>query len=175
MRHADRVTAAELHERYLDEVYRYVARRVPRVQDAEDIAADVFTAAVAALPRFRGACPPYLWLLGIARRKIIDAGRRWTVRRETLTSELAGTEADAGALWEALAAVEGPEMAVMQSEARRVLDELVASLNADQREALMLQYVEQLPIVVRATDRGSMIWGPRLPPVGGRGRDPAPK
>jgi DNA-directed RNA polymerase specialized sigma24 family protein len=53
-----------------------VSRRVPGQEEAEDITAEVFAAAFVGLPRFRGHCPPYLWLLGIARRKIADALRR---------------------------------------------------------------------------------------------------
>src|SRR5262249_57167997 len=108
MDRADRATAAELHERSLPDVYRYVFQRVPRVEEAEDITAEVFAAAAAGLPRFRGQCPPRLWLLGIARRQIAAALRRRTARRETLASELAETTPDGETLWEALTAVEGP-------------------------------------------------------------------
>jgi RNA polymerase sigma-70 factor (ECF subfamily) len=146
MDHADWATAAVLHERYLEDILRYVVRRVPQVEEAEDITAEVFAAAARGLPRFRGECPPYLWLLSIARRKVIDAQRRRASRRETLASELAGTGPDAEILWEELAAVEGPETAVMRAEARRVLGELMAELNATQRETLMLHYVEQLAV-----------------------------
>jgi len=141
---AEWATAAVLHERYLKDVYRYVLRRVPQREEAEDITAQVFAAAFASLPRFRGQCSPYLWLLGIARRKIADSLRRRASRRETLASELADEAAAADPIWEALAAVEGPEAAIMRSEARRMLAELVAGLIPDQREALMLQSVEQL-------------------------------
>jgi hypothetical protein len=64
------LTAAALHQRYLTDVYRYVLQRVPSIQDAEDVTAEVFAAATVGLPRFRGQCPPYLWLLAIARRRI---------------------------------------------------------------------------------------------------------
>lgn len=146
MSRAERITAAELYERYLEDLFRYVLQRVPSQEEAEDIAAEVFAAAFAALPRFRGDCPPYLWLLSIARRKIIDAGRRRTARREMLASELADTPPQAAALWEALALAEGPEAAMMRQEARRELDELIAQLNTDQREALLLHYMERLPV-----------------------------
>src|SRR5262245_40650288 len=85
----EKVTAAELHERYLEPVFHYVLRRVLLVEEAEDITAEVFAAATAGLPRFRGQCPPHLWLLSIARRQIALARRRQAVRRETLASELA--------------------------------------------------------------------------------------
>jgi RNA polymerase sigma-70 factor, ECF subfamily len=141
---AETVTAAELHARYLTDVFRYVLRRVPRQEEAEDITAQVFAAAFEGLSRFRGQCSPYLWLLGIARRQIAIALRRRAGRRETLASELEGDVEDADPLWTALAASEGPEAALMRAESRRVLRELVARLNPDQREALMLQYVERL-------------------------------
>jgi RNA polymerase sigma factor (sigma-70 family) len=142
--HAAGITAADLHARYLKDVFRYVLQRVSSIDEAEDITAEVFAAAAAGLTSFRGQCPPYLWLLSIARRQIARAQRRRAVRRETLSSELAGEGTEAAMLWEALAAVEGPEAALMRAEARRVLAELVARLPADQREALLLQSMERL-------------------------------
>ena len=54
----DWATAAVLHERYLEDVFRYVLRRVPSVPEAEDITAEVFAAAAAASPAFPGQCSP---------------------------------------------------------------------------------------------------------------------
>ena len=65
---AEAISAGELHERHLKEVYAYVLRRVLNREEASDITAEVFAAAIAGLPRFQGRCPPYLWLLSIARR-----------------------------------------------------------------------------------------------------------
>src|SRR5712691_4614682 len=108
MDEAEWITAGVLHERYLKDVFHYVQRRVSRQEEAEDITAEVFAAAIVGLPRFRGHCPPYLWLLSIARRKIVDARRRRSARCETLASELGDETEDAGAEWEALAMTEGP-------------------------------------------------------------------
>jgi RNA polymerase sigma-70 factor (ECF subfamily) len=146
MNRAGAITAAELHERCLKDVYRYVLQRTASIEEAEDITAEVFAAATTGLPRFRGECPPYLWLLSIARRQIARAQRRRAVRRETLSSELAHERPAAEALWEALAAVEGPEAALLRAEADRVLGQLLGQLNPDQREALMLHYMEQLSV-----------------------------
>jgi RNA polymerase sigma-70 factor (ECF subfamily) len=154
MNGTDWATTAALHERYLEDVFRYVVRRVPGIEEAEDITAEVFAAAAAGLAGFRGQCPPHLWLLGIARRKIAAALRRRAARRETLASELAPAAPDAEVLWEAMAAAEEPEAALLRAEAKRVLGELVARLNADQREALMLQHVEQLSIAEIAVVMG---------------------
>jgi RNA polymerase sigma-70 factor, ECF subfamily len=138
------VTATELHARYLTNVFRYVLRRVPRQEEAEDITAQVFAAAFEGLSGFRGQCPPHLWLLGIARRQIAVSLRRRAARRETLASEMEGEAEEADLIWTALAASEGPEAAALRAESRRVLRRLVAELNPDQREALMLQHVERL-------------------------------
>jgi RNA polymerase sigma-70 factor (ECF subfamily) len=146
MESADRIDAAELHRLYLKDVFQYVARRVPR-QEAEDITMQVFAAALEALPRFRGQCPPRLWLLRIARGKVVDALRRRNVRQEMLASELGSGEAGAEPLIETLAATgEGPEAAYGRAEARREIRRLVEQLNPDQREALLLQHVEGLTI-----------------------------
>jgi RNA polymerase sigma-70 factor (ECF subfamily) len=150
----ERVTLSALHERYVDDVFRYVSRRVPRREEAEDITAEVFAAAFVELPRFRGQCAPYLWLLGIARRKIVDSLRRRAVRRETLASELADAAPGADPLPERPAAAEGPEEALERAEEQRVVRELVEQLNEDQREALLLQYVEGLSIAEIAAVMG---------------------
>jgi RNA polymerase sigma-70 factor (ECF subfamily) len=139
-------TAAALHEHYLKDVYYYVLRRVSQPEEAADITAEVFAAAFAGLALFRGQCPPYLWLLSIARKQIALAQRRRRTRRETLASELADDAPAAEAVWEALAVTEGPEAALARAEARRVLRELVSALNADQREVLLLKYWERLSV-----------------------------
>jgi RNA polymerase sigma-70 factor (ECF subfamily) len=151
---AEGTDAAALYRLYLKDVFQYVARRVPR-QEAEDITMQVFAAALEALPRFRSECPPRLWLLRIAHRKVVDALRRRAVRRETLASDLSPREPGEDLMVEALAtAVEGPEAALQRLEAQRVMRQLVEQLNRDQREALLLQYVEGLSVAEIAVVMG---------------------
>ena len=154
MNRTGEITAAGLYERHLEAVYSYVLRRVHGIEEAEDVTAEVFAAAAAGLPHFKGHCSPYAWLISIARRKIIDRRRRRTARPETLASELADAEVEAQALWEALGAVEGPEAILMRAEARRVMRDLLTQLNPDQREAVLLQYVEGLSIAEIAVVMG---------------------
>jgi RNA polymerase sigma factor (sigma-70 family) len=135
----ERPTPAALYERHLGDLFRDVLRRVGQREEAEDITAEVFAAAIQALPRFRGQCPPHLWLFGIARRQIAIALRRRAVRRETLVSEVEANPPGFEALLERMA-VEGPETALARAEARAVLRKLLDGLSADQREALTLQY-----------------------------------
>jgi RNA polymerase sigma-70 factor (ECF subfamily) len=143
----ERLDAAALHARYLDDVFRYVARRVSRREEAEDITAETFAAAFESLAKFRGHCDPRLWLLGIARRKIADAFRRRQRRPETLASEIDEHNDAAGVLPVARAGDhEEPASAFNQTEANRKIRELMATLKEEQREALLLKYVEGLSI-----------------------------
>ena len=143
----ERLEAAALHARYLDDVYRYVARRVTQREEAEDITAETFAAAFEALPKFRGQCEPRLWLLGIARRKIADAFRRRKRRPETLVSEMDEHASAAGVLpVERAGARDEPAAVFHQSEANRKIRALMAALKEEQREVLLLKYVEGLSI-----------------------------
>ena len=129
-------TVSALHERYLADVYSYVARRVPDRQEAEDVTAEVFAAAFVALPRQRGLNGPYPWLLGIARRKIADALRRRgrdEGRTSALTEEMPAASSDL------------PEAALARQERALLIHEMLAALPENQREALLLHYVEDLP------------------------------
>ncbi len=140
------VTAALLYERHLDAVFAYVSRRMASRAEAEDVTAEVFGAAFSGLAGFRGGSH-LAWLLGIARRKIADHLRRRAKRRESLTSEL-GSDADAitTIIERASVGPSTPLQLVERHEAHRHVRALLDKLPADQREALLLQYVEELSI-----------------------------
>jgi RNA polymerase sigma-70 factor (ECF subfamily) len=143
-------TAEALFAAYLDPVYRYISRRLTRPEEIEDITAEVFAAAVTALPRYRGQASPYVYLLGIARRKVADhlRRRRW---RELLAVDLRPSRPDAESAWDELTEAlstrdQGPEESLLREERRQAVRRLVGLLKAEQREALLLRYVEGLSI-----------------------------
>lgn len=66
-----------LYRRYRGDVWAYAVRRCPGSEDAADLVADVFVAAVVGAAGFdarRGR--PVAWLLGIAARRLADQRRR---------------------------------------------------------------------------------------------------
>ncbi len=63
---------AELYRRHVDRVYRYLLSRVGHVQDAQDLTAQTFTAALEGIGHYNGQGVFAAWLLGIARRKAAD-------------------------------------------------------------------------------------------------------
>ncbi|KAJ1683915.1 hypothetical protein LUZ63_020868 [Rhynchospora breviuscula] len=132
--------AAQLHTLYLNDVYRYVGRRLERREDVEDVCAEVFVVAFEQLPRFRGQVEIRLWLLGIARRKVADAIRKRVRRREIALSEFEELEPpDTNCLTQ-------PQNAAIQAESRTMLRNVLLGLKDDQREVLLLKYVEELSV-----------------------------
>lgn len=123
------MTAEQLVEAYFDEIYRFASRRLRR-EDAEDATAETFQAALSHLNHVRRE-ELRLWLLGIARRKVASHLRRWFRRREEQIPEgLAGT------------APKSAEAAEAEAQVRRI----VLSLPRDQRDALLMQHLEELTV-----------------------------
>src|ERR1051326_8059414 len=68
---------ADLYERNFYRVYAYVSRRVGDRSQAEDLTAEVFREALAAIQKFEWRGVPFIaWLLRIASRAIADHWQR---------------------------------------------------------------------------------------------------
>lgn len=65
-----------LYRKYADNVYRYVAVRVPSPEDAEDITAQVFEGAMNTIHSYRGDAGILTWFIQIARFRISDFYRK---------------------------------------------------------------------------------------------------
>jgi RNA polymerase sigma-70 factor (ECF subfamily) len=118
-----------LFDVYYGPVYRYVAARVGRPSDAEDLAQLVFVKALEALPRYESRGVPFGgWLFRLARNVVIDHIR---TRREHVTLDL---------VMERPSREDGPdELAALRQE----LDSVAAALRRltpDQREAIELRF-----------------------------------
>ena len=71
------------YERHFASVLAFFRRRVSGPEEAFDLAAETFAAALASVPRFRpGPEPPQAWLFAIARHKLSEALRRSRVQDE---------------------------------------------------------------------------------------------
>ncbi len=130
---AEECDAAALFDDHLDRVYSYVVRRVAPRDLAEDVTADTFRAALESHGKLKRQ-DPYVWLLGIARRKVADAFRdvrkRPAVHLGTDLESMAGSDD------------ERPDLVAITVERVAELRRLVSQLPEDQREALLLQHLE---------------------------------
>jgi RNA polymerase sigma-70 factor (ECF subfamily) len=123
----------ELYEQHFERVYAFVARRVPDRAAVEDVTAEVFHKALAALPGFQFLGVPFAaWLFRIAGNVITDRFKR------------------AGATREVSLADDAPELSVESeadaSDRRADLFRLVNELPIDQRRVIVERFIEQRSI-----------------------------
>ena len=120
---------ADLYRANLDAVYRYLLMAIGDRADAEDLCAQTFLAAYEGIERFRAQGTVRAWLLGIARHKLIDAGRRSHASRLSPDMDIPAEDAHA----------RPAEVAVMRAQLVEVRNALDA-LPADQAEAVRLRF-----------------------------------
>jgi RNA polymerase sigma-70 factor (ECF subfamily) len=117
-----------LYDALVGPIYRYVALRLRRREDAEDVTHLVFERIVGALPRYRHSGKPFAaFAFRIARNAVIDHQRR-----------LRPTE-PLGAIAEPADGVE-LEALSLRGESIRELQAAIRRLTPDQQEALALRY-----------------------------------
>jgi RNA polymerase sigma factor (sigma-70 family) len=137
----------QLHEQTLDRVFAYVHLRVRRREDAEDLTAEVYAAAVASIEQFRGDASVLTWLIAIARRKVIDDARRRRRRPEVLEADLALSAPDSDPSFDARGhTTENLADALERRETAGRIRGLVLRLPQAQREALLLRCVDELSL-----------------------------
>jgi len=124
-------------------IHRFIASRVNRPSDAEDLTQLVFVKALEALPRYEARGIPFGgWLFRLARNAIIDQSR---TRRDHLSLVTAVTRATEEA---------GPEaMATLRDDLDRVARAL-ADLTDDQREVIELRFFAGLSVYEVAAAMG---------------------
>jgi RNA polymerase sigma-70 factor, ECF subfamily len=118
-----------IFDRYHESIYRFIASRVHRPSDAEDLTQHVFVKALEALPRYESRGIPFGgWLFRLARNAVIDHVRTRHDHAE-LDSIIEWAHGDAGP----------DEIAVVRQELDAVAAAL-ASLTDEQRETIELRF-----------------------------------
>ena len=121
----------QLYDDALPHVYGYLARRCANAATAEDLTAETFLAAVAALRKNDQPDLNIAWLIGTARHKMIDHWRRTERRKEELVE-----------LWDDLAVADPNDSLIEVETAHEVLGELAPH----HRAVLTLRYLDDLPV-----------------------------
>ena len=125
----DRLSTAGFVRRTQPEVWRVCARLGDRA-DADDLTQEVYLRALPALAAFRGESSARTWLLQIARYVCADHVRRRTRRRSLLDRLVQHESTRAGFTSERTGELE--------------IDDLIARLERDRREAFVLTQVAGL-------------------------------
>lgn len=131
---------AELYQEHFEFVWRAARRLGVPAANAEDAVQDTFVVLHRKLAEYDGRTPFRRWLLGIVTRVASDYRRRYR-RKESKTTALSapgdGEERFASTLLP-------PHEAAERNEMTRVIEELLATLDDDKREVLVLVELEEL-------------------------------
>lgn len=121
------------YERHFASVLAFFRRRVAGPEEAFDLTAETFAAALASVPRFQpGPEPPQAWLFAIARHKLSEALRRNRIQDEARRAlAMQPIELDDEAI------------EVLETTARAPAVELLEDLATEQREAIEAHHIEE--------------------------------
>jgi RNA polymerase sigma-70 factor (ECF subfamily) len=129
--HGDIESFGELYGIYLDRIYRYVFYQVSNSTIAEDLTEEIFLKAWEGIKKFKWRGPPFLaWLYRIARNHIIDYFRT-SRQQQTLDEELEDED-------------NSPEQEAGDRQTQRMLSRAILSLPQQQRQIILLKFIEGL-------------------------------
>ncbi|HET7639849.1 MAG TPA: RNA polymerase sigma factor [Ktedonobacteraceae bacterium] len=123
----------ELFERHAEKLFAYLRQHTSSREDAEDILAETFVAALTETKfLYLSETAQVAWLWRVARNKVVDAFRKAAIRRHVPLEQIAET------IYEDEA--QAPEqMALRQDEADEI-HHLLHSLSESQQEMLRLRF-----------------------------------
>lgn len=143
----DAAAFGALYDRYLDQVFGYIQRRVGHRPTAEDLCSDVFMRAWRAMESFSWqGVDPGAWLIAIARNRINDHFKSARHRLEQVAdrvSEPTGSERP-----------DDPERVAVARDMARSLGRALELLRDDHREVLELRFVHNLSVADTAAVMG---------------------
>ncbi len=139
----DRAAFGRIFDAYSVPIYRFIASRVSRPSDAEDLTQLVFVKALEALPRYEARGIPFGgWLFRLARNAIIDQIR---TKRDHLSLVVAVTRETEEA---------GPEAQASFRDELSAVARAMSELTDDQREVVELRFFAGLSVLETAVAMG---------------------
>ena len=138
--------ATEIYRRYSERIFRFICRRLEQTEDAEEITLDTFLAGIDMASTFRGNSSVFVWLCGISKLKIIDFHRRQTSAKRSPRGAQSSLDQADEVVFHVHFGRSSIEEVLDRILASQVVDAALSRLTADEREALLLRYVEDLPI-----------------------------
>lgn len=139
----DNAAFAQLYDRYLDQVYGYVQRRVGHRQTAEDLTGDVFLRAYRRLGQFEWQGKDLgAWIMTIARNRVHDHFKSARFRMER-SAEIDADRHDGSRVERPDAIAEGRDLA-------RSLGRALDQLKDEHREVIELRFVHGMNVAETA-------------------------
>jgi RNA polymerase sigma-70 factor (ECF subfamily) len=135
-----------LFDHYHGSVYRFLVHRTRSTTLAEDLTSETFFRALRSMSSFRWQGKDFgAWLMTIARNLCMDHFKAGRTRLEMTTEDM-GLHDDS--------TTEGPEDAVLTSLTNEVLLEALTELPAEQRDCLVMRFLQGMSIAETAAVLG---------------------
>ena len=140
-RNGDAEAFGMLYDHYNAPVYRFIYYRVGSVHLAEDLMSETFLRALRSMGSFRWQGKDFgAWLMTIARNLTADHFKSGRNRLERSTDDMGAHDS----------ATDGPESTVLASLTNEALLEALGELPAEQRECLVMRFLQGLSIAETA-------------------------
>jgi RNA polymerase sigma-70 factor (ECF subfamily) len=140
-RGGDSEAFGQLYDHYHASVYRFLYYRVGSVPLAEDLTAETFFRALRSMSSFRWQGKDFgAWLMTIARNLAMDHFKAGRTRLEQTTEDMGTLDTT----------TEGPENAVLALLTNEALLEALSQLPTEQRECLVMRFLQGLSIAETA-------------------------
>lgn len=144
-RNGDKDAFGLLYDHYQPSVYRFLYYRTRSATLAEDLTADTFFRALRSMNSFRWQGRDFgAWLMTIARNLITDHFKAGRTRLEMTTEDMSPHDDS----------TEGPESVVLASLTNEVLLEALTKLPPEQRDCLIMRFLQGLSIAETAASLG---------------------
>lgn len=135
----------QLYDHYVTGIFRFVYYRVGSRQLAEDLTSETFVRGLRAIQRFNWQGKDFgAWLTTIARNLIADHFKSSRSRLEIVTETIPEGSTDAA----------GPEQEVLALISNEMLFEAVNALPAEQRDCILMRFMQGLSIAQTAAALG---------------------
>ena len=139
--HGDTEAFGQLYDHYVTAIFRFIYAKVGTTQLAEDLTAETFLRALRSLHTFQWRGKDFgAWLTVIARNLTNDHYKARRTRSEFVSDSLP-ERADPG---------RGPEDDILASLSNEELMEAVGSLPVDQRDCVLMRFVQEMSIAETA-------------------------
>ena len=141
---------ARLYDRYVDQIFGYVYRRVGQRQTAEDLTGDVFLRAFRRLDTFEWqGVDVGAWIMTIARNRVHDHFKSARFRLERTADETPEDPAPSGP--------DDPERVTEARDMARALGQALERLKDDHREVIELRFVHDMSVAETAAVMGRTV------------------
>src|SRR4051794_13636857 len=140
-RNGDKDAFGQLYDHYQPSVYRFLYYRVGSATLAEDLTAETFFRALRSMHSFRWQGKDFgAWLMTIARNLTADHFKAGRTRLEQTTEDMQTLDSTS----------EGPEIEVLSSLTNEALLRALGELPTEQRECLIMRFLQGLSIAETA-------------------------